>query len=198
MRSAVPRRYYSVISLIVRQSIDYRNSRRRHDVRESRSTAAAVLKARAISAAARSYRAPGARSARALADRQGRRTGYRTHTACRRRNYRHRRLLPPQSEGRSGWFSQTQPVLSQTKHAMTVRRRRAPESESGPVFRYSACHFGPRTLVLKTDGYGFLASLSDLKPSCCHLKKDCSLAFRPSRFRPAEMLVRVVIEFLSR
>src|ERR1700733_1707960 len=79
MRSAVPRRYYSVISPIVRQSIDYRNSRRRHDVRESRSTAAAVLKARAISAAARSYRAPGARSARALADRQGRRTGYRTH-----------------------------------------------------------------------------------------------------------------------
>jgi hypothetical protein len=24
-------------------------------------------------------------------------------------------------QGRSGWFSQTQPVLSQTEHAMTVR-----------------------------------------------------------------------------
>ena len=39
-----------------------------------------------------------------------------------------------------------------------------------------------------------LPLLSDLKPSCRHLKKDRSLAFRPGRFRPAEMLVRVVIE----
>jgi hypothetical protein len=107
----------------------------------------------AISAAGRSCRMSRARSARALAIRQCRRRCC-TRTACRRgRNHTHPPVLVPR-HGRSGCSSQTQPVLSQTKHAMGKICCCAPESESGPVFRYSACHCGPRTLVLKTDGYG--------------------------------------------
>jgi hypothetical protein len=75
--------------------------------------------ARAISFAGRSCRASRARSGRALAGRQCRRMDC-TCTARRRgRSGMRRRWLLPR-HGRSGCSSQTQPMLSQTKHAMTV------------------------------------------------------------------------------
>src|SRR5262249_19387475 len=40
--------------------------------------------------------------------------------------------------------------------------------------------------------------LGDFKPSRRHLQKDCSFTFGLSRFGPAEMLIRVIIEFLCR